>query len=298
VSLESVPISGGPQPAAAVAEPSPLAPSPMHTAALLCPISLTDTPTASPAIAISSSREVREASPAQVENGFVFFSYDTVTELPQKQLTAYIARPFWLPPPMQLRSNLQVIDFRQSTEVVRDPVSIPGQLLSVSQADAQGAVLLTNIQAGVDKTNRRIQAAAYDGVSAWQLDERTLDVPFWAPSVSDDTRLFFARAGEVPGVDSVGYDAASGRLKDAGEWTTTSTPATLSVVGDYLLASSYGTLELAEITDSGIDAHDTVFDTPTNLWLRVDRTAISKRGLWIPANDYGVEFLPWQEVRE
>lgn len=299
VGMEPAPISGRLQPASmAIAEPSPLAPAPMQTAALLCPITLTDTPTASPLIAVSSAEELREASPAQVENGFVFFSYDTATELPPTPLPAQVARPFWLPPPMQLRSNLQVIDFRQSTVVVRDPVSIPGQLLSVSQADSQGAVLLTNIQAAADQANRRIQAAAYDGVTAWQLDERSLDVPFWAPSVSDGTRLFFARDGETPGVNSIGYDAASGRLQDAGTWTTTTTPATLSVLGHYLLASSYGTLEVAEITDSGIDDHDTVFATPSNLWLRVDRTARSSRGLWIPANDFGVEFLPWQEVRE
>jgi hypothetical protein len=54
---------------------------------------------------------------------------------------------------------------------------------------------------------------------------------------------------------------------------------------------------LAEITASSLVPAPVVFDTPANLWLRISRTAFTPQGLWIPAAEYGVEFLKWSDLR-
>ncbi len=67
----------------------------------------------------------------------------------------------------------------------------------------------------------------------------------------------------------------------------------LHVAGGHLLASSYGNLEVAAISDgTGVLKPVASYDTPVNLWLRVDRAAFTAtQDLWIPAGEFGVELL-------
>lgn len=264
--------------------------------ALLCPLSLNGKQTLpNPVIQISSNKEVRDASAAFVENGFVFFSYDTA-EIPvekRPQRSARAVSP--LVSAKILRSQLQVVDFRERTSVVRDAVSIPGQLLSVVQADAQGAILLTEAESTENTANRSVQASAYDGVNAFQIDFYNTGLSRWTPTVSDGVRLFLTGGGSIPSVVAIGYDPVSGRLVQTGIWKTTAN-GTLNVVGNFLLSSSYGILETATISRDGKLNAGVVFDTPTNLWLRIDRSVFSINGLWIPAAGYGVEFLPFMDL--
>jgi hypothetical protein len=180
--------------------------------------------------------------------------------------------------------------------VLRDPVSIPGQLLSIAQADAQGAVILTNSDQQISTNGpatRVIQASGYDGVSAWQLDSYITATPFYSATATDGVRLYLAREAGTVGVVGIGYNTTTGRLAQINSWTTTETPALLNVAGGHLLASSYGNLEVASIhLSTGALTAVASYDTPTNLWLRVDRAAFTPTlDLWIPAADYGVELL-------
>ncbi|MDZ4287384.1 MAG: beta-propeller domain-containing protein [Prosthecobacter sp.] len=265
-----------------------------NTAILLCPILRAGgTPAAGAVLRIGSDKELRGASRAFAEGGFIFSSYDEVIPPTQKENESRLW--YGWGPPAKLRSWLQVVDFNATTPVVRDAVSIPGSLLSVSQADAAGAVILTNAERNAGNS-RVIQASAYDGVTAYQLDSRNLELPTWNASTSDGTHLFFARGGETPGVIALGYDNGTGHLAELSTWSTTAQATTLSVVKNYLLASSYGLLEAATLSPEGALAPAAIFDTPGDLMLRVDRTVIDAAGLWIPASDYGVEFLPWQQL--
>jgi hypothetical protein len=166
----------------------------------------------------------------------------------------------------------------------------------VAQADAQGAVILTNSDQQISTTaaaTRVIQASAYDGVSAWQLDSYITATPFYTASATDGTHLYLAREAGAKGVVGVGYNTTTGRLAQINTWTTSEVPTMLNVTSGHLLASSYGNLEVASLAAAtGVMTPVASFDTPTNLWLQVNRAAFTQAlDLWIPAADYGVEYL-------
>lgn len=287
-----------------LAAPPPTEVTPGSPAAVLCPVSLeTSGLRADIAQVIRVNGTVRGTSTAFTQSGFIFLSYDTsVPEaLPKPRKTpvlssAMVFHPYPNYNTTRVASWLQVIDWRTNTPVLRDPVSIPGQLLSVAQADAQGAVILTNSDQQIStrgSATRVIQASGYDGVSAWQLDSYITATPFHGAAATDGVRMYLAREAGTAGVVGIGYNTISGRLAQINSWATAEAPALLNVAGGHLLASSYGNLEVAAINSStGALTATASYDTPTNLWLRVDRAAFTPSlDLWIPAADYGVELL-------
>lgn len=273
-----------------------------NPAAILCPLTVSATDiTAQTAQSVAVKDSLRGTSQAFSEGGFIYFSYDTAMShlLPSTKVATTgslrIAIPF-APREWRVASWLQVVDWRTATPVLRDPVSIPGQLLSVAQADAQGAVILTNSDQQISTTapaTRVIQASAYDGVTAWQLDSYITATSFYSASATDGTRVYLTRETGTKGVVGIGYNATSGRLSQINSWTTADVPTMLDVTNGHLLASSYGNLEVASIAAAtGVLTPVASFDTPTNLWLQVNRAAFTPNlDLWIPAGDYGVEYL-------
>lgn len=292
--------------------PPPPAQAPVQVsnpAAVLCPVTVTQSGvSASQAQTVSVKGSLRGTSSAFVEAGFIFFSYDITVEQPVANVkvkptaslslfaaTTRMVIPY-APYEWRVASWLQVVDWRTATPVLRDPVSIPGQLLSVAQADAQGAVILTNSDQQISNAapaTRVIQASGYDGISAWQLDNYITSTPFYTASATDGTRVYLARETGAVGVVGIGYNATTGRLAQINTWTTTEVPSMLNVASGHLLTSSYGNLEVASIAAAtGVMTPVASFDTPTNLWLQVNRAAFTPTlDLWIPAADYGVEFL-------
>lgn len=296
--------ASAPIPASPVAEDYAMEPV-ANTAALIFPVTTAgESALAEPVIAVKTGEAIRQTSEAHAANGFLFFSHDSSLNKSQPDENPRAVRSGRRPqtgtPSLYdrwLQSNLNVVDFRYPEPIVRDPVSIAGPLISISQADAQGAILLTHAESASGGHKRTVQALAYDGLSAWMLDATELNAPCHTPLTSDGTRLFFATDGDQPKVLSLGYDATAGRLQPAGEWSLESIPVDLRVIDARLLASGYGILELAEITPSDLVPAPVVFDMPANLWLRISGTAFTPQGLWIPAAEYGVEFLEWSELR-
>ncbi|WP_133793227.1 hypothetical protein [Prosthecobacter fusiformis] len=246
---------------------------------------------------------VAHASAAFAETGFVFFSHDVKDEavtLPGLESTAQVKVPMRTSP-KQLRSWLQVVDFRTGEPLLRDAVSLPGQLLSVAQADAQGAVLLTQSDLSLRRDlapTRVVQASAYDGVNVYQLTEYVTATTFNSAAVGAGTRLFLTKEMGPTGVVAIGYDPVTARLGQVSSWNTNALPTRLHVTGGHLLASSPGNLELAGIAaDTGKLSAIAAYDTPETLWLQVDRAAVTPAlDLWIPAGEYGVEFLQKQAL--
>jgi len=276
-------------------------------AAVLCQIdvdAVSVTATTPQAVRVNGS--VRGTSSAFAGGGFVFFSYDIALQKPAppsaptpvsgRGLPVLTTAVIPLRPTIsRLGSWLQVVDFRAADPVLRSPVSIPGQLLSIAQVDAQGALVLTNsdmaLRSGAPAT-RVLQASAYDGVSAWQLDSYITATPWHTASTTDGTRIYLVRETSGPGVVAVGYNSTTGRLGQLSAWTTAALPSLLHVTTGHLLASSYGNLEVASISPTGALTPAAAFDTPTNLWLQIQRAVFTPLlDLWIPAGDYGVEFL-------
>lgn len=285
----------------AVVAPPPAGPVLTLTApaAVLCPVSVSDAGMqADSPLVIRVKDGMRGASRAFAQDGFMFMSYDTSKAQqpvikPAKPATNLRVFPL---KPARLASWLQVIDWRSGEPVLRDPVSIPGQLLSVAQADAQGAVVLTHSEQRIGTrgpTTRAIQACAYDGVSAWQLDSYISATPFGGVSTTDGIRVYLAcDSSAKKGVVGIGYNSATGRLGQISSWSMAEAPNLLHVSHGHLLASSFGNLEVASISLTGVLTPAASYDTPVNLQLRVDRATFTPGlDVWVPAGIYGVEFL-------
>ncbi|PQJ94909.1 hypothetical protein [Chromatium okenii] len=271
-----------------------------NLAALVCPLrNLNGTSViVTPAIRITTTESFRSAAPARAQNGLLFLSFDTASadpDQPQPIINDDGTIP-WIMPTEIVQSWLQVIDLRTSTPIVRSPVSIPGALLSVDQVDEQGAILITDSEswdAANEETKRSVQAVAYDGVLAYQLDNRTISNSAGAPSASDGTRIFLATASSEPSVIALGYNASTGRLVQTGTWTLDAMPNSLASVNGMLLAGNTGRLDVASVDAAGTIAATGTYAIPTNLWLQLERTAIVPgEALYIPAGAYGVEVVP------
>lgn len=268
-------------------------------AALVCPLRNLNTATAvvTPAIRITTSEAFRSAAPARAQNGWLFLSFDTASsDSTQPQPDINDDSEPWIAPTEIRHSWLQVVDLRNSTPIVRDAVSIPGALLSVDQVDEQGAILITDSERwDVEKsqTNRSLQAVAYDGILAYQLDNRIVNSPFGAPSASDGTRAFLATDAPTPGVIAISYNASTGRLAQTGTWSLDAMPSSLAWIDDVLLAGGTGTLDLARVDATGKIVAAGNYALPTNLWLQLERSAlVADEALYIPAGAYGVEVVP------
>jgi hypothetical protein len=260
-----------------------------NPAAVLCPVQVGDSAlTARTALNVSVNGNLRNISTAFSDNGFLFFSYDTGFEKPQSKPVNGAARP--------LIPDAEVIDWRSASPTLRDPVSIPGQLMSVADVDSQGAVLLTHRNQRIsseEASSRSIQASGYDGVTAWLLDSYITATSYHQASVASAGRVYLARDGDNHGVVGIAYNPTTGRLSQISTWTTNATPQMLSVNRGHLIASSFGNLELASLAPASGQINPLAsYETPTNLWLQVNRAVITPAlDIWIPAGDYGVEFL-------
>ncbi len=270
-----------------------------NPAAVLCPVQVDNSNLSTgTALTVSVKGDLRNVSAAFSDKGFLFFSYDTAFAKKTTKAAkgaGTILVPF-APQESLLASWLQVIDWRTAVPTLRDPVSIPGQLLSVADVDAQGAVLLTHRNQRIsskEAASRSIQASGYDGVTAWLLDSYITATSFHQASTSAAGRIYLAREGADQGVVGIAYQPATGRLSQISTWTTNETPQMLSVARGHLIASSFGNLELAGLAPaSGQMTPLASYETPTNLWLQVNRAVITPDlDIWIPAGDFGVEYL-------
>lgn len=251
---------------------------------IFCPISLGAQVAALSPVILKTEQHLHEMGRTMAEGGFIFVSQDESFGTAQ-----YAARS-------RIVSQLHVLDCRSNDILVRQPLRLPGRLLSLHRADAQGAILLTEAERNDKTQTRLVQATAYDGVLVWQLHELRLDMPVWTPETTDGTRLFFARNAATPGVVSVQYDAGTGHLIQGGVWHTVAAPTELYVVNHLLMSASHGSLELATFGENGFEPHAHGYETPVNLWPRLDRAEVGTHGLWLPVREYGVEFLPWHEL--
>ena len=198
-----------------------------------------------------------------------------------------------------ITNSLHVLDFRNGLQpVVRDPASLSGLLLGVSNVDSNGAYLITARNSGwyADGGNKHlITSLAYDGVRAHEVDK--LEIQEWIAEDSAGGTVYFALypadGSMQTSVVGEGLNAWSGKFENRGTWQLDQAAYSLKVVGNYVLASSWGDLEVAQIMPGNTLLPHTSPNLPLYMWLNVDRSAIdsSSTGLWLPAGDYGVNHL-------
>jgi len=255
-------------------------------------------------ICIPPDGSVISVGKAFADQGFVFFSAERGNQWyygwnycwPLGAYPSYAWEGRLSPDNPGITNSLHVLDFRNGLQpVVRDPASLSGLLLGVSNVDANGAYLITDRNAGwyADGGNKhRITSLAYDGVRAHEVDK--LDMQDWAAQDSTGGTVYFALypADGITQASVVGegLNAWSGKFESRGTWQLDQTAYSLKVVGNYLLASSWGDLEVAHIVPGNTLQPRASLDLPLYMWFNVERSTIDAgaTGLWLPAGDYGV----------
>lgn len=266
--------------------------------AFLCPVMQANgAATAGALISQGSAKDVRSTSRAFAASGLLYASCDEGTAIvtaPSNGILGPLTSQSF-----KARSWLRVVDFTSNPPLQRVPVSIPGELLSITQADARSAVLITTC-AKDDGSTRQVQSSAYDGVSAYLMGSRLLDQPMWNTVTADGGHLYFAsspRAGDGRlKVTAWGYDESTGAINDLGILPLDYVPATLHVAGNYLLAGDYGHLSVARIAPTGELNLAADFDTPYELQMKAERPVFAPAGIFVPAGAYGAEFLPYSQM--
>ena len=227
-------------------------------------------------------------------------------------------------------ADLRVLDFTSGLDaIVRDPVSVPGALLSVASVDANGAWLMTNNSLTNQWGNGiSIRSLAYDGVDAHQVDAiDTKDQNYGSYDsqgyysyhysysygvVAKDGLLFDSgyeygyEYGYQGGNYTGGYYLAryrqqqtTGKLEALGSEQSGNYYSAPRISNGCLIASNYGGLSAWRINT---DATLTKLGTTTwPYWSQLTSSYIMERailsadlsGIWMPATDYGVEWLPF-----
>lgn len=266
-------------------------------------------------------------SKAFTADGKVYLSHQT-SQLIEKPLEEGVVSPdaagAIIYPPIGswiTRSYLDVVDYADAGDpLVRKPVNIPGTLAGLSH---NGAVLYTT---GTRWTTNAaaawteyLDASAYDGVSAHQIDSLALPETWPRPILVSDANILLGRAGGpgygpvagpvIPLADATlggsGADDAqpaleTWRLSDAGKLQRSGSVA-LDASASTLAA--FGALLAVQHTDNSV----TLFDASNGaalrriggdgpggcLWFDLNHAdGALGRGLWLPLGAYGVATIP------
>jgi hypothetical protein len=222
-------------------------------------------------------------------------------------------------------ADLRVLDFSAGLDpVVRNGVSVPGALLSAASVDDSGAWLITSDSL----TNQysyglSLRSLAYDGVDAHEVDAITDGRQYTGSYDSQGNYLYhygysYGVAAKEGLLFNVGYEygynstrgyyggyflaryrqqQATGKLESLGSEITSSYYGAPTIANDCLILSGNN-----RVSVSRINADATLTDLGFNTWgwnpltnyYLYDRVVLSsdKSGLWMPATDYGVEWLP------
>ncbi len=253
-------------------------------AALLCPVKVADpkAPAALPAVAIKgvNGAPVRCSSGLPFGSaGFLFVSYHEDPN-PAKSASARDAKS---------QAWLQVIDFRAvDTPVVRDRVSIPGELASVSDVDHRGAILIT-----VDPARNAFRACAYDGTTAYQMDVWNSQGEISAFAPGEGAQILLGRyLQNANQLSSLRFETSTGKFRVTGTEKLAHGINEIVVRSGLVLASEWGKVSALPLLTGGTFGRPLTLDTDQNLWIQLARASVRPSvGVWLPAGAYGVEFL-------
>jgi hypothetical protein len=261
-------------------------------AVVLCPVDDAGAkPTAEAALQLQAEEPVRGNSRAVTHQGTVYLSYDAVGA-PEAKADDNAVRM-----KRRIRSWLQAVSFQGAAPKAAAPVSIPGELLELTSHPGSGGLLVYSRAGARSASVMDLHASSVEGAAATLL--RTKEVAAnvqGAYAASEAGTLYFVGAAAKPVVVGWKFDAATTAFVEVAAWQVSQTPRVLKALPKLLLAGSVETMETARVGPTGALIPAAAFDTPPGLTLRVDRLIENAAGAFIPALDYGVEFLPWKQL--
>ncbi len=194
------------------------------------------------------------------------------------------------------RHYLDVVDYADpASPTVRKPVNIPGTLRGLSH---DGAVLYTvGVQWRSDWTtdwNEWLAASAYDGVSASLIDSMPLRE--WPHPLQIHAGHVFLGRGptdKTPAALEIWTLADTGRFGLRSSTVVESAVQELTALGSLLVAQQDRQVSLFDASNP-----ETILPLGKGapkgcLWYQLKNAdGDVRRGLWLPLNEYGVDFIP------
>lgn len=197
--------------------------------------------------------------------------------------------------------SLRVLDVTNpAAPVMSETISIAGKLASVAEIEG-GTILLTEgQQSATSETpgdrwwrDGYFQAAVYDGVNVFLLDEVRIEDAAYSTNAYDKTVSFRQLNNEKLGHHLMGlvWEASTGKFAEpviipVEQWNNQ-----LAIVDGLLLGWEYpSTLSVTDIANPLAPGESQRFDIGYSIWGRLDRTHVERSvGAWIPTGSYGVE---------
>jgi hypothetical protein len=199
--------------------------------------------------------------------------------------------------------KLRVIDVTNpAAPVVSKDISISGKLASATDIDG-GTVLLTESQQSATEitpserwwSDGYVQAAVYDGVNIFLLDEAKIENGAYSTTAYNGTTSFRQLNTDASGLHLQGlvWDLASAKFAPTPVIPVDQWVSQLAIVDDLLLAWEYpSSLNVIDVTDPLAPGKPNTFVIGYNVWGQLDRSHVERdTGAWIPTGGYGVEFV-------
>ncbi|MEZ5325667.1 MAG: beta-propeller domain-containing protein [Verrucomicrobiales bacterium] len=199
--------------------------------------------------------------------------------------------------------KLRVIDVTNpAAPVISKDISISGKLASVTAIDG-GTVLLTESQQSATEitpaerwwSDGYVQAAVYDGVNVFLLDEAKIENGAYSTTAYSGTTSFRQLNTETNGLHLKGliWDRESAKFTSTPIISVEQWTSQLAIIDDLLLAWEYpSTLNVIDVTAPLVPGDRKKFDFGYSIWGQLDRSHVERNtGAWIPTGSYGVEFV-------
>ena len=170
--------------------------------------------------------------------------------------------------------------------------ALPDALLGVSQADDQGAWLLSWAKDGNPNSSgvAQVLSLAYDGVMVRRKDKA--EIPAQTQAVDSNNGLLITGTYELYGYHQ---NQKTGKLKALTAVTLPSYVDSIRINGNYVLAANSQFLAVARI-----NVNRTITLLGSQTWPGYGPTVASKAvldtkgaGAWVPLGDYGTEWMPF-----
>ena len=193
---------------------------------------------------------------------------------------------------------LDVVDYAiPSNPAVRSPVNIPGALQGLSH---QGALLYTLARRPATEASNEwgqwVDAVAYDGVEAHQVDSLRLPDRYPTPIMVRDATIFVATpaldTNSSPQLESWALSPA-GRFSKLSGFALGSPAQNITAFGDLLVTQHSDKVQLFRVSDPSRLALIGGGGPTSCLGYNLEHAdGAAARGLWLPLGFYGVHYVP------
>jgi hypothetical protein len=190
------------------------------------------------------------------------------------------------------RHYLDVVDYADPVHPTpRQPVNIPGQLAGISHGGALLYTLATREDGG-NASARYLDASAYDDVSVWLVDSMRLPGDGSHPVLTAGTNIFVTRpatTNEAAQIEAWMLAENTGRFTLRISAPLPATAHSLFSFPKMLAVQTASDVSLLDVKTLGRLGSGVL---PPCVGVEVRHAAgDAVRGLWLPLNDYGIQYI-------